>query len=324
MVLFTSCNFTLSAFAQSDDKTDYSQQFNSFSRVESVSRARRLYRLGGKAVYCDDFNITTESGTVLTALKVLDDLTAAEVDEYNLSGDNLCPTATRIYNSTVKFNCHSYAWYSQDCLTNDVWIDNPATLINGNNYIETYTPVAGDRICYFDRAGNNIHSGIVNEVLGGSSNGVCGNANTVTVVSKWGGCGLYKHRGDQCPYTSTYNGSARSVKFYRHNHTFRKSYKWVNFRQHNAECYCGEVKLQGHAIKSNNLLSVPSRYATCVLCGGSAEIGYIYENNFLQKMYYSANGSFVLPNGIIVLEDDDVKAYIDGSLTFYSANERVK
>jgi hypothetical protein len=35
----------------------------------------------------------------------------------------------------------------------------------------------------------------------------------------------------------------------------------------------------------------------------------------------SVNGSYILPNGIIVLEDADVEAYLNGTLVFYDPND---
>ena len=31
----------------------------------------------------------------------------------------------------------------------------------------------------------------------------------------------------------------------------------------------------------------------------------------------SANGSYILPSGIVVLVDEDIQAYLDGTLVFY-------
>ena len=31
----------------------------------------------------------------------------------------------------------------------------------------------------------------------------------------------------------------------------------------------------------------------------------------------TANGSYILPNGVIVLVDEDIEAYLNGTLVFY-------
>ncbi|MCM1289510.1 MAG: hypothetical protein NC132_02525 [Corallococcus sp.] len=248
------------------------------------------------------------------ALKVLEDWTSSEVKDNNSYGDSQFPSATRLYTSTIKFNCHSYAWYSQDCNTNDIWIDDPTNLIGGN-YYETSTPVVGDRICYYNSYGINLHSGIVEEVLGGSSNGVCGNSNTVTIVSKWGGCGLYRHRGDQCPYPNlTGENKAVSVKYF-HKHSYKYSYTWKNLQKHYSYCACGDYKEQGHVIKKNDFSALaisPIKYEKCLYCGGNAETGFVLS----LSTKYSENGSFVLPNGVLVLADKDIQTYFEGFLNF--------
>lgn len=115
--------------------------------------------------------------------------------------------------ATVKYDCHYYAWFNGD---DSYWYDSskPQIDFSDGSCVEVTSPSAGDIICYFDENGNNIHSGVVVSVSNGTLNGICGNADLVTVKSKWGALGLYRHRGDQCPYTSTYGGDAVSVKYY--------------------------------------------------------------------------------------------------------------
>jgi hypothetical protein len=36
---------------------------------------------------------------------------------------------------------------------------------------------------------------------------------------------------------------------------------------------------------------------------------------------YSVNGSYILPNGIIVLVEEDVEAYLNGTLVFYDKDK---
>jgi hypothetical protein len=37
--------------------------------------------------------------------------------------------------------------------------------------------------------------------------------------------------------------------------------------------------------------------------------------------HITLNGSYVLPNGIVVLVDEDVEAYMNGTLQFYNSND---
>ncbi len=38
-------------------------------------------------------------------------------------------------------------------------------------------------------------------------------------------------------------------------------------------------------------------------------------------MQVSLNGSYILPNGIIVLVDEDIEVYLNGTLVFYNKDE---
>ena len=133
---------------------------------------------------------------------------------------NRYPNATYLSEATYSYNCHSYAWYSQNSSTNTYWINFPTAYYSSSDmsYERTYTPQIGDIICYFDldaqEAYQNIHSGIVVGFSGEAANGVCGDANTVIVRSKWGMASLFEHKGDECPYTT---GEDRDdeVRYYR-------------------------------------------------------------------------------------------------------------
>lgn len=119
------------------------------------------------------------------------DYDADTLDDLDNSMDSAYPSTPKIDNATALYNCHSYAWFSQDYKSNTYWMNFPHGYYNGTNriYVEVSTPAIGDIICYFDNAGDNMHSGIVISVTSGTSNGVCGNSNLVTVQSKWGAGG---------------------------------------------------------------------------------------------------------------------------------------
>ena len=38
---------------------------------------------------------------------------------------------------------------------------------------------------------------------------------------------------------------------------------------------------------------------------------------------YTINGSYILPNGVMVLVDDDIDAYLDGTLVFINPGEYI-
>ena len=99
-----------------------------------------------------------------------------------------------------------------------------------------------------------------------------------------------------------------------YNHTY--DYIWKNTKQHLAICDCGVSTLQGHAIVSGT--------NKCILCGGNADMGFIQINALSpQVQYVTNNGSFILPNGVIVLMPEDVEAYLHNILVFYPKNDNL-
>ena len=79
--------------------------------------------------------------------------------------------------------------------------------------------------------------------------------------------------------------------------------------------------IQGHAVASGSYNS-GQRYATCLLCGGLAEMGFVQITiNSSAVTKVTIKGSFILPNGVIVLEDEDLDAYLNGTLVFYDKDK---
>ena len=103
-----------------------------------------------------------------------------------------------------------------------------------------------DRICYFSSSNVNVHSGIIVSTSGmTTSNNVCGTSNMFIVQSKWGQCGLYEHRGDECPYVTVNSfcpNPATYVKYYRFsfgNHQQHSyTYQTYNSTKHIQTCDC--------------------------------------------------------------------------------------
>lgn len=186
------------------------------------------------------------------AYHVLNDFSNKATNQLNATMNAEYPYAQFVSSADATYNCHSYAWYDSDP-GNECWIDFPDLFYqSGIRFNEVDTPQVGDIICYYNSDGTNLHSGIVTSINGQSSNGRCGNSNTVNVTSKWGIYGVYTHNGYQCPYT-TYAGyydpvyTATYVRYFReHNH----SMNYVNvttYYQHRATCRtCGHSYLEPH------------------------------------------------------------------------------
>ena len=109
-----------------------------------------------------------------------------------------------------------------------------------------------------------------------------------------------------------------SINCNAHEHNYDR-WSYYNSTLHAKACACGNKSTEyaAHAIK---LSEVVGNRAPCRLCGAMIILddgfGQIIHN--VQKI--SINGSYILPNGIIVLVDEDVEAYENGTLVFYDKN----
>ena len=123
-----------------------------------------------------------------------------------------------------------------------------------------------------------------------------GDSGTITATT-------YNHRVHYCTYCNQYVGP----------HTYDDSFTWKNDRQHLAKCSCGVTQMKGHAVRDGSFVG---GYATCILCGGRASVGYVPYPNESSTLPCSVNGSYILPNGVIVLVEADIAAFLQGTLVF--------
>lgn len=293
--------------------------------------------ISGTRTLNDDYEIDfiyTYYDTPVMVYHILEDLSQAEKNDLNDFTDTYYPSATRIYTATALFNCHSYAWYNSDVTTNDYWIDDPSAFYTDGSYDEVFTPQVGDIICYFDDKGTpnnysddeNLHSGIVISFDSSiTSNNICGNANQVIVESKWGPCGVFQHSGDYCPYTSLFYGNADYVRYYRHSHSFTDAYSFYSYTQHQSFCCCGEYELDPHVCRSGDSYFIGGHiYSICIYCLRIIDIStYPVVIESINNYPHTENGSIILPNGIIVLADEDVSAYMNGTLVFFISGDTI-
>ncbi|MBP5550684.1 MAG: S8 family serine peptidase [Bacilli bacterium] len=107
----------------------------------------------------------------------------------------------------------------------------------------------------------------------------------------------------------------------KHNHSYTDHYVWKNLTEHKSYCACGEYTTSFHIVSpgafQSGLLTAP-----CLLCNGPASFGGIIHDG-IGGFPYTLNGSFILPNGVIVLVDEDFEAYMDGTLVFINPNENI-
>lgn len=92
-------------------------------------------------------------------------------------------------------------------------------------------------------------------------------------------------------------------------HDYSKKYVRIDGYLHNAFCYCGAFKTQGHYVVSG--AKPPYK---CIYCKGLADEGLSQMKIIpIGAVYITANGTYVLPSGIIVLSDADYQGYLNGT-----------
>lgn len=77
-------------------------------------------------------------------------------------------------------------------------------------------------------------------------------------------------------------------------HNYNHKYEWHSLTDHYAYCKCGQKTLQPHIVSSGN-----SKYKTCLLCGGSASMGFIGEFSYINGLYFI--------NIVPLLKPDDIR-----------------
>ncbi len=108
-----------------------------------------------------------------------------------------------------------------------------------------------------------------------------------------------------------------------HVHTYTYAYTPIDSTSHLATCDCGEVATQSHIVKSSDL---GNRYVNCMLCGYLLDLSkdiVIVAPDSVLTVKKSANGSYILSNGIVVLVDNDIDEYLNGTLYFYDKDNEL-
>lgn len=96
-------------------------------------------------------------------------------------------------------------------------------------------------------------------------------------------------------------------------HDYNRNYKWLNYTLHSVECSCGSKTNQGHAVSSGSF-TFGQKYAKCLFCGGDAMVGFTEFSSY--EILLTKKGSYILPNGVIVLNLKDYNDYINGKIYF--------
>ena len=99
-----------------------------------------------------------------------------------------------------------------------------------------------------------------------------------------------------------------------HIHSYTKRYEWQTNTRHKAYCECGEYITTAHVVAQGGFPNLGG-LGICLLCRGEVKVGVL--NNALSQLAHTDNGSYILPDGIIVLVNADINAYLAGTLEFY-------
>ena len=95
-----------------------------------------------------------------------------------------------------------------------------------------------------------------------------------------------------------------------HDYTFDISY--YSPSKHKRSCGCLNYSLSTHVVRASD----PGRFKPCVDCGAFIDTQN-YDVIVLNNEYViTQNGSYSLPNGVIMLVDQDIQSYLDGTLIF--------
>lgn len=132
--------------------------------------------------------IKTPSGKTVPASQYIynrAEMSDAEIKKAKTYVTSAFPKATVLRAATNKYNCHSYAWYSQ-AKTNKVWLNTCITYRTDSKSYKSKNGLikANDKVVY----SADKHSGIIASI-NGDNTGL-----TSTVKSKWGSLPLMQHK----------------------------------------------------------------------------------------------------------------------------------
>ena len=121
-------------------------------------------------------------------------------------------------------------------------------------------------------------------------------------------------------YSNTASSGTISITIKPHSHTY-DGWTYYTNTTHIESCCCG-LKGTATAVHSIRASEVVDNKADCLGCGHMLDLRYdmaISTPDSAAKV--SVNGSYILPSGIIVLVDEDVEAYLNGTLAFYDKDD---
>lgn len=180
--------------------------FLSIKQLEDINSITNTEEYYGDPYYITRAVITTPNGSKVSASQPSCNHSTSWHDTQDKEIVNTY-NVTKISRGTCKYNCHSYAWYSQ-ATSNPYWINNPSPYMTDGSYKKVLSGLGSSSINvnYGDRVfwGTNsvpIHSAIIRSSVTGAP------LATRFAYSKWGQLGVFGHTVSNSPY-STANISA--------------------------------------------------------------------------------------------------------------------
>ena len=104
-----------------------------------------------------------------------------------------------------------------------------------------------------------------------------------------------------------------------HTHDYSDHYVPETSSAHRSYCACGVSILSPHVISS---CTGKPGIKICIFCGALITTGLDIMSP--DQLPHTENGSYILPSGIIVLADEDIEAYFNGTLEFHYPDDNLE
>jgi len=147
-------------------------------------------------ILCNVSQVTTPRGVNVQAFEwVSGDYNANQRQQINSLVKYVYPDVQIVGDPTTKYNCHSYAWYSQST-ANRFWINNPTAYFSGTN--RSYNLIINSHLGYIPSSAT---TGAKVYYVNGDHSAIVWTRELF--LSKWGTGPVVAHRPYQDPYSPT-------------------------------------------------------------------------------------------------------------------------
>lgn len=199
------------------------------------------------------------------------------VADYEVLDEMICdmiPGIQLVRNGSHRYNCHSYAWYSQSS-ANDRWIKYPTGYLNdihceriSQNQIEV-----GDLVVYYSQAGEPLHTARVHSVESGN----------YLYISKWGTLGVFIHSPENVPSTYSDNGNGYCY-FYKYPDEHHWDHQITSAAGHHCMCLvCERTTIEPHSFLVCGY-DMSGHEVECTECGFSTVQTHVMNANGVCKV----------------------------------------